>query len=344
MYCLYEKSYCGMVLILGRTDDASTNEVAKWLKHLGKEYIIIHGDINMNNVKFVSFDLKSKQVIISVNLKHINLSEVTSVWNRRDGFSKIGLGLNFSTKHKILPTESDNEYIKSMLNEETKFLINYIHSFFNLSGVKQIGLFKSNIVNKLEVLNLAYEIGLLIPDTYVFSQKKDFLNMLRLNKESYFITKPISQGGIYMFSEKANYYSYVERINLSFINKIPETFFPSLFQKEIKKKYELRTFIFNNDVYSMVIFSQTIKDTETDFRKPIYSQKKMRMLPFSLPKDIESKLLLLFKKLELNTGSIDLLVDENDNYFFLEINPVGQFAMTSYPCNYYLEKRIAIFL
>lgn len=333
-----------MILILGRTDDASTNEVAKWLKYFGKKYVVIHGDINMNNVKFVSCDLKSNQIIISVNSEYINLADIKSVWNRRDGFSKTGLDLIFSTRHNLLPTESNNSYIKSMINEETKFLISYINSFFSLSGTRQIGLFKSNVINKLEVLNIAHEIGLLIPDTYVLTQKRDLLNILNLNRGTYFITKPISQGGIYLFSEKANYYSYVERIESSFLKKIPEKFFPSLFQKEIKKKYELRVFVLNNDIYSMAIFSQKVEDTETDYRKPIYSQRKMRMLPFSLPKDIENKLLLLFEKLELNTGSADILVDENSNYIFLEINPVGQFAMTSYPCNYFLEKKIAEYL
>lgn len=333
-----------MVLILGRIDDASTNEVAKWLKYFGKKYIVIHGDINMNNVKFISCDLKSNQIIISVNGDYVNLAEITSVWNRRNGFSKTGLDINFFTKHNLLPTESNNSYIKSMINEEAKFLIGYINSFFSLSGIKQVGLFKSNVINKLEVLSIANEIGFLIPDTYVFTRKKDLLNMFNLNKGAYFITKPISQGGVYLFSEKANYYSYVERIEPSFLKKIPEKFFPSLFQKEIKKKYELRIFVLNNDIYSMVLFSQKIEDTEIDYRKPIYSHRKMRMLPFSLPKDIENKLLILFKKLELNTGSADILVDENDNYIFLEINPVGQFAMTSYPCNYFLEKKIAEYL
>jgi len=31
----------------------------------------------------------------------------------------------------------------------------------------------------------------------------------------------------------------------------------------------------------------------------------------------------------------------NGDFIFLEINPVGQFGMTSIPCNYFLEKKIA---
>jgi glutathione synthase/RimK-type ligase-like ATP-grasp enzyme len=49
--------------------------------------------------------------------------------------------------------------------------------------------------------------------------------------------------------------------------------------------------------------------------------------------------------LKLNTGSVDLIFSEEDNkYYFLEVNPMGQFGMVSKPCNYYLEKEMAQYL
>ena len=47
------------------------------------------------------------------------------------------------------------------------------------------------------------------------------------------------------------------------------------------------------------------------------------------------------EKVELETGSIDMILTKDGKYVFLEINPVGQFGMVSYPCNYFLEKAIA---
>lgn len=46
--------------------------------------------------------------------------------------------------------------------------------------------------------------------------------------------------------------------------------------------------------------------------------------------------------ISLETGSIDLILTKDGLFIFLEVNPVGQFGMTSYPCNYYLEKLIAM--
>jgi hypothetical protein len=43
----------------------------------------------------------------------------------------------------------------------------------------------------------------------------------------------------------------------------------------------------------------------------------------------------------MNTGSIDLILTPNGEYFFLEINPMGQYDWLSKNCNYYIEKDIA---
>lgn len=45
--------------------------------------------------------------------------------------------------------------------------------------------------------------------------------------------------------------------------------------------------------------------------------------------------------IDLNSGSIDMLVSKKNEYIFLEVNPIGQFAQVSYPCNYYIQKEIA---
>jgi glutathione synthase/RimK-type ligase-like ATP-grasp enzyme len=93
----------------------------------------------------------------------------------------------------------------------------------------------------------------------------------------------------------------------------------------------------------MAIFSQGDNKTSLDFRR--YNRSfENRKVPFQLPEIIEEKLNGLFNALNLNCGSIDLIFTSNDEYLFLEINPVGQFGMVSFPCNYHLEKIIAEYL
>lgn len=92
----------------------------------------------------------------------------------------------------------------------------------------------------------------------------------------------------------------------------------------------------------MAIMSQEDKKTSVDFRN--YNMiKPNRRLPYKLPIEIEEKLCQLLNHFKLNFASIDLMVRGN-NFYFLEINPVGQFGMVSGPCNYKIEKLIAKYI
>lgn len=121
-----------------------------------------------------------------------------------------------------------------------------------------------------------------------------------------------------------------------------EHYWYSLFQKEISKKYELRIFTFFDNIYTMAIFSQMDSESSLDFRNvDVNGTHPNRMVPYQLPNDIELKIRMLMKRLNLESGSIDMVVDDNDDYYFLEVNPVGQFNFVSEICNYYIERDIA---
>ena len=93
----------------------------------------------------------------------------------------------------------------------------------------------------------------------------------------------------------------------------------------------------------MAIISQEDQKNMIDFRN--YNLKDPnRFVPYKIPSFVEAKLRNVFDELQINTGSVDLVKDINGNYIFLEINPIGQFGMTSIPCNYNLEKKIAEYL
>jgi glutathione synthase/RimK-type ligase-like ATP-grasp enzyme len=95
----------------------------------------------------------------------------------------------------------------------------------------------------------------------------------------------------------------------------------------------------------MAIFSQMDSKSRLDFRDvDVNGSHPNRMVPFTLPKNIRLKIDRLMKKLKLESGSIDMIVSPDNEYFFLEVNPVGQFNFISELCNYYIEKDIAISL
>jgi len=192
--------------------------------------------------------------------------------------------------------------------------------------------------NKLIYLQKAAECGLLIPATLISSDK----NVLHSFKYKKKITKSIQDifGAVYNFT---HYFSLTEQADNCFLNKQLNFFFPSLIQMQLNKLFELRIFFIKNEFYSMAIFSQENNKTKIDYRN---NDKRFpnRYVPFKLPFHIQDKLSNLIKWTNLNTGSIDMVVTTSMDYYFLEINPCGQFGFVSENCNYFIDKRIAKYL
>jgi ATP-GRASP peptide maturase of grasp-with-spasm system len=188
---------------------------------------------------------------------------------------------------------------------------------------------------------MAREAGLSVPRTIVTTRKSELARFREENRD--IICKAISEAIIISDIDYGYIYNYTHVLSDSTFDKLGETFPVSLFQHKIEKKYELRVFYLNNEFYAMAIFSQADTQTSVDFRRYNH-EKPNRTVPYSLPDSIKRCLAALMKVAGLNTGSIDMAVNQNNEYFFFEVNPVGQFGMTSYPCNYYLEKKIAEYL
>lgn len=191
---------------------------------------------------------------------------------------------------------------------------------------------------KLIVSKIANNIGIKVTDDYLFSKKDNLYKTL--NKSIKFISKTVSGDSMLLYKD-FTVLNYTTLIN--FDVDYSERFYPSLVQGYIEKKYELRIFYLAGAFYTMAIFSQKDNQTTIDFR--VYNRAKPnRRVPFELPQSIEYKLDALMRKLDLNCGSIDMIVTPTNEYVFLEVNPIGQFAAVSYFCNYNLEKRIANYL
>ena len=323
-----------MIVILSRKADGSTSDVIEWLIAMKKDFIRINADDN--NTKFIEFDLNKKQLIVEQFGKNYNLLDATSYWYRRKGFSKKMLANPFdSSVNDVL--EGGNTFVYNHLQSEINSLIYFMYHALE-DKCKTLGKFENSSLNKMAIMQLAEKYGMAVPRSYVVTSKQRLKEILETEGKAV-VTKAL-ENGVYHLTRKRGYYSYTEKLNIEALNNLPDQFFPSLIQVEIKKKFELRVFYLKGLCYPMAIFSQIDPTTSVDFRK--YNTKKPnRTVPYKLPREIEEKLHLIMVDIKLDTGSFDIIVDQNGQYVFLEVNPIGQFSMTSIPCNYYLERRIA---
>lgn len=320
-----------MILIIStHLGDFTTDLVIDWLDYKKVDYKRING------VDLVKEDLKIdfNSIEISTKGELINLSGVKTFWYRRL------LPYNyFLSEYGRLSSNIilNIELIRNIQSEYNR-IKDFISIFYREKNwLSQIG---NSTLNKIEVLYNAKLLGLIIPDSIITTSKNEVIKFRK--KYSSIIVKSISEAlGLPIDNE--TYISYTYDISNSDISSLPENFYPSLIQENIDKDYELRIFYLSGLFYSMAIFSQNDEQTKTDFR--VYNEEKPnRNVPFILPKNIETKLELLMKKMNLNCGSIDMIKSVDGEYIFLEINPVGQFGMVSKPCNYFLEEKVACFL
>lgn len=324
-----------MILIFTQSFEETTCDVIAWLIYLKKEVVRINLDKDICNLFHIELSSNEvNRIKFCVADHEIDVSEVTAFWYRRGGYFKILTGTIELTRFFSQKTLKFSKEISQNLQEESYFLSSFINKNL-VSLLPNINSAETASPNKLNVLTEANKVGLLIPPTLITNRKEDVINFKVKHKS--IITKAINES-LHFSDDDAFYSVYTEEI-VTFDN-IPNTFFPSLFQKKLEKEYEIRTFYLWGEFYSMAIFSQEIEQTKVDFRK--YSKEiPNRYVPYDLPKTISMKLKRLMDNLKLNSGSIDLVYTKDEDYYFLEVNPVGQFAMVSEPCNYYLEKIVA---
>lgn len=304
-----------MILIITEEADYSSSLVINWLLFYKIDFVrinendLLHLEFLIDDIKFFNDEI------------NFNFSQIKGMWYRR-GFLNLKIDIT---------TDSEINFFRKI---ELKKILEYV--YFKLSQLPHINKFENSDVNKIIVCEYAKQYGLIVPEEYLLNFKKDLYRLIRIDE---YATKSITGSTILHYG---SHYITAYTSLVKYIKQVPETFFTSLIQKYIEKKYELRIFYLHKKFYSMAIFSQNDKTTEIDFRN--YNRKNPnRNVVFELPNSIKEKLIKLMVKLDLNSGSIDMIVTPNNDFVFLEVNPIGQYGMVSNPCNYYLHKKIAEF-
>lgn len=320
-----------MILILKSEEiDITSEEMFLWGKAMNLPIKIMNVEDIFNKSRL---SILIENLNDSISFGNIQLDDVKTIilrkWIRYNKF--------VSKEIKNLNESNDNIIeLSSRLKFEIKKVSDYLNIIFEVKKINQIPKLQSSYVNKLFNLYLAKSIGLLIPDSIVTNSIDEVQEFQRQYQK--ILTKPIFEAPTYQKDDKVFIFKN-DLLNASKIEFSDDIVFPSLIQRYIDKKYEIRSFYLFGKFYSMAIFSQNDKQTSIDFRN-YNSKKPNRRVPYLLPVDIEEKLRTFMEKLDLNTGSFDIIKATDDKYYFLEVNPVGQFGMVSYPCNYFLEEKM----
>lgn len=325
-----------MILIFSVSYDPAANAVMQWLEHFGRPALRINHD-EPDHAQF-SYQITNDDFEFEVGGRHYSSADISAVWYRKGAFF-----FPRTTEAPEFPDDVElGKSIEKKLEREHSNAASYFHHLVRDKGIRVLGNPFLGDPNKLIVLHQARRLGLDVPPFEVVNQ----LAERHIAEASRYVTKAISDGVYFWDAEHAHrgYFSYTEDLGeviagLECGQRIPI----SLVQEKVRKHHEIRSFFLDGRFLSAAVISQNDDQTATDCRK--YNvEVPNRNVPTRLPDDVERKLTALFAELELNTGSVDMLVDEEGRYIFLEINPVGMYGNLAVVCNFDIDASIARWL
>lgn len=314
-----------MIVILSIDGDSSTNKVIDWLVFLNTPFIRVN--LENENPKNISLIINNSIIDVKFKLNNgeeIVFSEVDYFFYRGGVFPNIEDYTDLAKNECKLP----KKYLINQLQNDLEILIDY---FYKSIMKKSLGSPQSNPLNKLEVLTNALMVGFAIPKTIVSNNKEFIISNLKHSNMN-LIGKAISETVSLTIQNK--YYD----LNTSDIklSELSDRFFPSLFQKKIKRQQEIRVFLFGEKHYSIAMESE-----KTDIREDFGGNKYRR---YEISDEVFSKCKQLLKICNLNTGSFDFILDNDNILHFLEVNSIGQFDFVSQIGNYEIEYDLAEYL
>ncbi|TAE47298.1 MAG: grasp-with-spasm system ATP-grasp peptide maturase [Cytophagia bacterium] len=325
-----------MILIVSKEYEKTTIHILEQIDYLGLLYQRINREdavevkniiINNNQIDVKIYNMNSKE--------NIDFNNITAFYCRKGNIS-----YKLNTNH--LESISENKQKHILKHLQTEWLTIQSFLFQELHRKKCFSDYEKVDMNKLHQLFLAKKCDIDIPNSLVSTQKKS-LQKFQNNHQNNVINKSIQNYFDFVINPY-HYFNYTEKVEPTHIENLEENFFSSLLQENLQKLYELRIFFINNDLYASAIFSQSHQNTSIDWRKSTEKSKVIRFVPYTLPSEIKTNILKFINLSGLNTGSIDMIVTKNKKYYFLEVNPSGEFLEMSKSCNYFLDKKVVEFL
>lgn len=161
--------------------------------------------------------------------------------------------------------------------------------------------------NKIFQLIYVQNKSILVPDSFIGNSN----GWTDIEKQK--IIKPVSVGKIETLNGSA-----IIQTNLMHENDEYDSLelTPIYIQEYLHKSFEVRITVIDNDYYAVKIIS----DNNIDWRAGDNNQYEL----IDIPADVKNTIRTMMNDFQLRFGAFDYIVDNNGKWYFLEINPNGQ--------------------
>lgn len=295
-----------MILILTDAYDTHADYVIKKIEEEGLDYYRFNLDVESLKKTTISFN-GSLWVINDGKIK-IKSDCFSCVWCRRP-FMELTLeeqnytGVDFRIWK--------NEWNKTLLG-----LYNSLKGLPWLNPLRKA--YKGE--NKYYQMELANEIGLVMPETLISNDKQELLAFAK--KYEKVLMKLMSQE-IYDLGDndfRGFYTNVISEKELEKFGELEEN--PIVLQPYIEKAYEVRYTVVGNRHFVCKIDSQKSARAKYDWRR--YDIPSTPHSAIEPPEEIRQMVTEMLSKLELEYGAFDFIVTPDEKWVFLEVNCMGQ--------------------
>lgn len=354
-----------LILILCNEQDPSYLRLKEIFDEREQKHVLFHGrffpyysslSYSISNTQNVQSIIKAPIINDPYHLEQssseikykIHSNEILSVWNRRCG--------------NACGDKQKDPYLKDTIEQESQRLIRARSRIFPDAFWASDQDANWKAAHKPYQLQVAKEVGFLIPDTYIgndveeaeiFIDQYEYISMKTIDVP-FRISKPFAER---VMNRSVRFFQNFIKKNTEKKDRIPDyqlypdsflysyEFFtkttrfhksellgnllnlsncPMIIQPYIEKAYELRVTIIGNKLFACKLDNQGVLGACEDWRD--FNLNQVEHSVYNLPAEIKSKCFALIKKLNLQYGCIDLIATPHKDYIFLENNHNGQWG------------------
>jgi ATP-grasp ribosomal peptide maturase len=237
--------------------------------------------------------------------RQVDLSRLKSVWYRRPTTFEFSPGM--SAGAMVFARQEARAGLGGALRAAAKLWVNYPEMNARASW-------------KPVQLSCAARHGLRIPRT-LLTNDPDEARAFHEKLAGKVIYKTLS-GGFFVRADHTTRVIYTAMIDdFAEIDWSSVAHTACLFQEALEKSYELRITVIGTDVFPVKV--EAPEGSGIDWRM---EAEHAAWTFVDLPDRIHDAVLRIMSELGLSYGAFDMIVDPDGEYYFLEINPMGQFA------------------
>ena len=284
-------------LVIANKNDFTSDFICIRLDELKKRYLRINRDEFQSYKIMWNINSGNLSIIIDDNKYTIN-DKLKAVYYRAPVYIRY---YSKTTKEEQLYKSQWMAFIKNLMYFDQALWMNNPSLTYRAE-------------NKMLQLKYAKNTGFNIPMTKVINSTDN-----ELDDDKKYVIKSIDT--LLLRYDDKEAFLYTNILTGKEINSSQLSLAPVVVQEFLNPKIDLRVTVIKDEVYTTQILKNK-EGTYGDWRK---EKDDVKFIQYNLPQDIEEKCISLVNKLGLIYGGIDLAI-VNDKYYFIEINPTGEWA------------------